>query len=791
MSSTISTIAKSAQNATPSMKNLTDSVKGLDIMQGAVQKAVEINDISTIANAKNACEELKSTVQRMGEGVSDDILKMKPTISNVRMAGQEVEKLIALQKELGENGHLLNDAVTKAQANMAELGKRTFQTQTEMKMLKSAITGINSMPFVVMSVLVADLIKGMKDFGAEFNERFDGVPAKIAQVTAAVLALTVALGLAFTKTTALGLSTSYFMTLWKSSIIYQGLAGFITMATVLSAKIWACATATSAWLVAQLGLNTAWTYFLASTGIGLILVAVAGIAAGVASLLSGFSQTSNEIQKCTDRTNAFRDAIKDVIAVSRSMVDEQKRYLEAQMTGLEKYEARLKNIDQLLTLPKRLEQERLRISSEIRTVEESLQKLDRQKNKDLAAQLNQQLDGLWEDRKTLEKTITEARKFNGQAAIAAKNQERLEYLKGRYSNLIEKTMTAQEQYTDTLERIKEDLKLGEQGFQNKEVSVILANAKQRLRDQLGIAESPAALLAKQMDALQFALDKKIISDVEYAEAVQRAKEQWDPAMKTSIEAAKNLAREQERLAAEFKNMVDRFKGMGKTPLESFKELSVDLRRVQDALTPAEFASAKNKLLSDLASGLGIAQFLTDAATPAKQLAETYRNLDAYAREANLSMQELTAAKNRAREALEKQSEYYNLYQKAQDAMLTAQQKLNRELSRIAEEAAKWGWDKSIVAKMEELKIEELQQQALLDESKKHTGLLDNIDKGVNIKNRNPALEFGTVAYYEAQKKDTNKPLEKEVRQANKYLADINRSVKPSNTGNRQPFVLIG
>ena len=250
MSSTISTIAQSAQNATPSMKNLTDSVKGLEMMQGAVQKAVEINDIGTLVAAKNACEELKSSVQRMGEGVGDDILQMKPTISNVQRAGQEVEKLIALQKELGENGHLLSNAVTKAQANMAELGNRTFQTQTEMKMLKSAIQGFNAVPFIVLSSILADIIKGMKDFGADFNEYFNGIPARIAQVTAAVLALTVAIGLAYTKTTALGMSTSYFMALWKSSVIYQGLGGIITLLNTILGTQMAITAATVAWVAA-------------------------------------------------------------------------------------------------------------------------------------------------------------------------------------------------------------------------------------------------------------------------------------------------------------------------------------------------------------------------------------------------------------------------------------------------------------------------------------------------------------------------------------------------------------
>ena len=105
MSATISNIEKSAKTATPSMKNLTDSVKGLGIMQDAVKKAEELYNTEQLDETKRLVEEttsafgsMRDAVQRTAEVVGDDILKMKPTISNVQKAGKEVEKLIALQK---------------------------------------------------------------------------------------------------------------------------------------------------------------------------------------------------------------------------------------------------------------------------------------------------------------------------------------------------------------------------------------------------------------------------------------------------------------------------------------------------------------------------------------------------------------------------------------------------------------------------------------------------------------------------------------------------------------------
>ncbi|MCL2710271.1 MAG: hypothetical protein FWE95_05270 [Planctomycetaceae bacterium] len=791
MSSTIASIEKSAKTATPSMRNLTDAVKGLGMMQKAVANAQEMSahalpeqmvETQRVVNETTASlGNMKTTVENLGRGVSDDILQMKPTLSNVQKAQGEIQKLVALQKELGDNGHLLTDSIKTVQANMANLGNAAMQTKSEMMMLKSAINGINMLPFMVLSGIFTEMVSGMKGFMSDFNERFGGMPARIAQVTAAVTALVVVLGLATAKTTALGLSTSYFMALWKSSVIYQGVSGFITLVTALAVKIWACATATAAWLAAQLGLNAAWTYFLASTGIGLILVAIAGIAAGVASLISGFASTSNKIQECADRTAAFRDRIREVIDASKTMATEQQRYLDAQMTSIEKYAAGLANINKMLNQKHVLQIQIDAVGQEASRVFAEAAKA----NKKDAAKLWEQYEKLLEDQVELEKLWRESLKFTEKRAKAAREEERLNYLKNQYGSLIEETMTAQERYTKTLAQLEKDFRVMDGGVKRvkwEEEELIRKNATEQWRSQLGIEKSDAAKLHERMKELDDALKAKVIKDHEYASAVQKAKEQWDPATKAAIEATKKLAQAQERAAAEFQNLVNKFKGMGKTPIESFKELSVDLRRVQDALSPAEFAAAKNKLLSDLANGLGIAQYLADAATPAQQLAQTYKNLEAYAREANLSTQQLTDAQNRAKTALEKQSEYYNLYQKAQDSMLTVQQKLNRELTRIADEAKQWGWDKSIVARMQEMKAAELLGGSGGDQESGPGS------RGSQSQNR--ALEYGTVDYYEKQMEDKNKPLIDETKKQTKEIKDFRRDVQHLNTGTVQPMIFI-
>jgi hypothetical protein len=125
---------------------------------------------------------------------------------------------------------------------------------------------------------------------------------------------------------------------------------------------------------------------------------------------------------------------------------------------------------------------------------------------------------------------------------------------------------------------------------------------------------------------------------------------------------------------------------------------------------------------------------------------------------------------------------YNLYKKAQDAMLTTQQKLQRELQRIADEAKQWGWDKSIVEKMKELKTAELLGNQIEDLRQERQEMSTDAGKPADQNRNNSALELGTVAYYEAQMKDKNKPMVDEAKKSNKFLGELVKQ------GNRKPEV---
>jgi len=589
MSSTIASIEKSTKNATPSMKNLTDAVKGMNIMQDAVAKAQEAYNNEPMIETQRIVEQttaslsmMKSTVENLGQGVSDDILHMKPTISNVQKAQAEVQKLKALHADLEKQGqgHLLADSIKQSEANMAELGSRTVQLNAEMQMFKTTLMGINAAPFMVLSVLVSDLLSGMRGIGKEFNEKFGGMPGRIFQVTVAFGALVTVIGLASAKMTALGISTSYFMGLWKSSVIYQGLAGVITLLNSILGTQIAITAATVAWVA------------VVTLGIGAVIALVSVMAmrwfdnsAAIKDSTESMKGLENQTQKTVDRWRELNNVAKNA--------------LESLMTPAEKLVKKLKEIDSFKVAEKEIRESLKRIGKEQELLAAQMADRKNQGWFDDTNRMKRMEARFIENEKdfaNLNESLKALQNITDEQKNAMKLNAALEYRKERYGNLLDETMSAQEHYTETLRRLDEDMKKPwvETRMATVHAEFIKKNLDKQLRNTLGMDDS-SEKLQERMALLAFAFDKKIISEKEYYAAIDDAKQKWDPATKAAIELTK-----------ETKRLADRFREMGKTPVESFKELSVDLTKVRDALSPAQFVAAKTKLLADLANGLGVA-----------------------------------------------------------------------------------------------------------------------------------------------------------------------------------------
>ena len=747
VTASLDNIAKAAAKTTPSIKNMEDAMKGLDVMSKSLAEVQGkigtewldgfVDDqVNVMDKLDSAIDKIKGNFNSMAQGAADDILKMKPTTENIIEAQKRVTQLKEVAAELATRGIDISEAIAQAEQNASGLANQVIETQVGMESFKAVLFSINAVPFMVLSNVLTDLIGGMKNFGTEFNERFNGVPGKILQVIAVLSSLIIVLGLAHAKMATLGVSTTYFTSLLKSSLVYQGFAGFVALIPVAAAGIWTAAAATAAWLAAQLGLNTAWTYFLASTGIGLILLAIGGIVYGIIKLVqwltsgsSAAEQMKETIKATEEQTAAFRDRIGESIDRYKELNNLARKYHEDNLTDLQKYENKLKEIDEVMNRQNVADA----VMNQLNAKQKELQAiLDQATNQDQIDSLQKQIDNIVADKAALQKERDQSPAMSAADAAAAKEKERAALLHGRFGNLLEQTLTPQQKYAQTMADLAE---LTQRGLVTEaERQQIAANALKRFN------ETDASVLAAKKKA--------------------------------------------DELASAQQKLIDRFKGMQTLPpVAAFDAFSAELRSVRAKLKPEEFAAAQQKLLDDLANGLGIADFVNPQQRETlesvqQKVLDYYNKLDSLGK----ATFDLAAAQQRVTESFEKQAENYALYQKAQDALIPAQQKLADALAGIEADAAKFNWNDAAVEKMKEMITEEImgKNEQEQDASPK-TSPTDH--------SRNAALEMGTVAYYEAQRKG-NDPILKENQKQTKTLETIAKNTA-AHFSNDIQFTILG
>jgi chromosome condensin MukBEF ATPase and DNA-binding subunit MukB len=206
-----------------------------------------------------------------------------------------------------------------------------------------------------------------------------------------------------------------------------------------------------------------------------------------------------------------------------------------------------------------------------------------------------------------------------------------------------------------------------------------------------------------------------------------------------------------------------------TPIDAFKRLTTDLETVRKILEPEELAAAKMRLFDDLATGMGLAEFVNPKHIDSMDQVQTkllqyFDSLDGLAK----ATFDLAGAQQRITDSFEKQNEYYALFQKAQDALMPAQDKLRNAFDAINDAAKNFGWAAEIVNEMKRIKAEQL-GQTIKDAQ-------DSIKFTEQKSDRNAALEKGTLAYFEAQNK-ANEPILKENQKQTKALGHIVQNTK--------------
>ncbi|MDR1180942.1 MAG: hypothetical protein LBL13_03055 [Bacteroidales bacterium] len=112
----------------------------------------------------------------------------------------------------------------------------------------------------------------------------------------------------------------------------------------------------------------------------------------------------------------------------------------------------------------------------------------------------------------------------------------------------------------------------------------------------------------------------------------------------------------------------------------------------------EFSNATKRAADAFAQATGIKKYFEKVET----LQDVCSNMAIYAQQMNLSQEDLIAAQDKAKAAFEKQAESYSLYQKAQDALLSTEEKVTKAMNMIDADALKFGWSEEITDKMKQI-----------------------------------------------------------------------------------------
>jgi ABC-type transporter Mla subunit MlaD len=786
VSGNINTMSKIISSTSPNVKTLRDSFLALSAVQDVVKNSVNLTS-EQLAELQKNVDNVAHAVQSNAEKAAAGISQMTPSVEGFRKACEQFNALQELAEQMREvtgDSQALNGVLETAREGLAQLAVSINQVNLT-NLAFNAATALNALPLLLISGTLKDIYQWAKELWSYVDNASGGWLGTSVKVITTLTVILGLIGYCTTATISWSAVTAFLQGLFRSNIVIVGLTTVVSM-------LWAGATATAAWLVAQLGLNTAWTYFLASTGIGLILVAIGGIVYGIMKLVQWLSsgksaaeQMKDEIKAMEDQTAAFRDKIGESIDRYRELNNLARKYHEDNLTGLQKYENKLKEIDEVLNRQNVAESAMSQLDAKQNELQTALDKATSAGETERMESLQKQIDKIVEDKAALQKERDQSPAMSAADAAAAKEKERVALLQGRFGDLLEQTLTPQQEYAKTIFDLA---LLTQKGLVTEaEQQLITANALKKRNEamigSLGIGElietpeTAQNIYDKNIANLQTALESGVITQEQYNTGMANALKRFNETDTATLEAKKQAG----GFAAAQQKLVDKFKGMETlSPVAAFESLSAELQSVRDKLKPEELADAQQKLLNDLAGGLGIADFVnpkqSDTLESVQQkVLDYYNQLDGLGK----ATFDLAAAQRRVTESFEKQSEYYNLYRKAQDALIPAQQKLTDAFKRIEEEAGKWGWTDEIVAKMKEMTEDEI--------IGKEEGKEQNTPKPDHSKNA--ALELGTVAYYEAQKKG-NDPILKENQKQTKTLETIARNTATNSETNNVQLILI-
>jgi hypothetical protein len=787
----IDSIAKAAEKSTAGVRNFKDSVTGLEILLQATADAQSqlVQSINTLDHsaeslkkfndAKDAVQKMKEVSQKVfdsavagAEKLSSEILKLKPNIQGIeagfsalkasmrleRLAGtgQVTGDLEKLKNLVTQNKEALNQLAVASAGKIADFSpslEGIRKAQKEIENLRAVIQQIRQetgdMSFGAEALAEAE--RNANQLGEALvrnqveQQAFNSIVTSVQQFPFLILANFAKDFLNDIKSLFSVFDEKFPGVLSTFSKVMAGLTAIIVLLGLANTQTftWAGSTAflqslwsgnlivmglkgVVAWIATSvLGYNTLTAatiawWSAATLGIAAVIAAIVAIVGYLFFWRDSTEQAAAKTERLQSATEKYKESLDGIVDRHKKILDYMNQAREAAKTPEQKSADREKQLQDAVNEPERLRRQTESLKRQIAGLK-AQQKLTRDK----------------EEKEALQK----------QADDAQKTLKDLQKMQRNMKPLTQAEITNQR----------------------------ALNLQAEMNDR-----NVAQYLPKNTAAQEYARAKNEI------EALHRSGKILTEQRNAMLQNAEKVFKDNDPLQKEIQKLVDKFKGMqrAKSPVEAFDQLSQELNRVKDRLSPEEFADAQQKLLDDLTKGLGIADFVNPKQSETlesvqQKILDYYNKLDALGK----ATFDLTAAQQRATESFAKQSEFYNLYEGAMKEMNP--DTLEKAMLRLQEEAEKFNWGDDIRTLMEE----KLKAKFEKDEENTDQIAEENTKTKTQQTASNAALELGTVAYYEAQKKG-NDPILKENQKQTKTLETIARNTATNSETNNVQLILI-
>lgn len=368
--------------------------------------------------------------------------------------------------------------------------------------------------------------------------------------------------------------------------------------------------------VAQLGLNAAWTYFLAATGLIVIVAIIAGLVLAVKSLASWWFSCTDATEKAAEKTKMLQDitekyknSLKETVDEHKKMIDTINKWNEAAKSPAQKAAERGAELQNAINEPIRLQQEINKMQAIVKGKEEHIAVLQKDNNKKNAEHLAEQLKILDETKTRLQELQdiqSKSKPLTAEAKEAWEASNRKNFAADAGLDITER-MSNDAVLDSKIEAIKAAIERNDQRNEltAKETQIAIDNMIADYRKAEGVDEmvkpfkTAGDILDENNNRLKKWLDDGIINAAEYANGLKRASDKFanTAGIDKFFDVSDTLEGRQAALAETFANMEIYAKHAGKTG----KELADAQQKAAKAMLGQTEAG---KMLQDAMEAIG-------------------------------------------------------------------------------------------------------------------------------------------------------------------------------------------